>query len=108
MKKATYIAIKTALTNFGYSDADILAEIDKEINRGEEKKAANAKAYEGVHDLIVGNLTNTPCTCAELYDAIKDQLPSGFERGKVQYALTHRGEDEIVKIEGSPNTYRRA
>ena len=108
MKKATFEAIKTALTNFGFADQDILAELDKEINKGAEQKAKNAEAYESIHDLIVGNLGDAPVTCGELYEAIEDELPEGMTKGKVQYALTHLWQDEIVKIEGKPNTYRKA
>ena len=108
MKKATFEAIKTALTNFGYDNADVLAELDKEINKGAEAKAKNAEAYDAIHDIVVGTLTAVPVTCAELYESIEGDLPMGMTKGKVQYALTHLWQDEIVKIEGKPNTYRRA
>jgi len=108
MKKATFEAIKTALTNFGFADEDILAELDKEITKGEAQKAKNAEAYEGIHALIVDTLTYTPVTVAELWESIEDEVPEGITKGKVQYALTHLWQDEIVKIEGKPNTYRRA
>ena len=108
MKKATFEAIKTALTNFGFTDEDILAELDKEINKGAEAKAKNAEAYEAIHDIVVGTLTAVPVTVAELWESIEDEVPEGITKGKVQYALTHLWQDEIVKIEGKPNTYRKA
>ena len=108
MKKLSLVAIKNALVGFGFEDADILAELDKEINRGAEQKAKNAEAYEGIHDLVVGTLTSVPVTFAELFEAIEDELPEGMTKGKVQYAVTHLWGDEIVKIEGKPNTYRKA
>ena len=110
MKKATFEAIKTALTNFGFADEDILAELDKEINKGAEAKAKNAEAYESIHGLIMKalSMTATPVTCADVYATIEDELPEGITKGKVQYALTHLWQDEIVKIEGKPNTYRKA
>ena len=108
MKKTTLITIKNALTDYGYMDSDVLSELNREISRGEEQKQKNADAYESIHDLVVSNLGDAPCTCAELYEAIKDKLPDGMGKGKVQYALTHLWQDEIVKIEGKPNTYRRA
>jgi hypothetical protein len=108
MKKSTFEAIKDALTHFGFDDAEILSELDKEINRGAEAKAKNAEAYEAIHDIVVGNLSDAPVTCGELYEAIESELPMGITKGKVQYALTHLWQDEIVKIEGKPNTYRRA
>ena len=108
MKKATFEAIKTALTNFGFADEDILAELDKEINKGAEAKAKNAEAYDAIHDIVVGALSAVPVTVAELWESIEDEVPEGITKGKVQYALTHLWQDEIVKIEGKPNTYRKA
>lgn len=108
MKKATFEAIKTALTNFGYDNADVLAELDKEINKGAEAKAKNAEAYDAIHDIVMNALTSTPATVAEIWEAIEDEVPEGITKGKVQYALTHLWSDEIVKVEGKPNGYRKA
>ena len=108
MKKATLEAIRIFLADADFDDVAILAELDAELRKGETAKAKNAEAYEAIHDLIVGNLSDTPVTCGELYDAIESELPEGMTKGKVQYALTHLWQDEIVKIEGKPNTYRRA
>lgn len=85
-----------------------ISELNVELNKGAEQKQKNAEAYEAIHDLVVDNLADVPCTCAELYDVIKDKLPEGMNRHKVQYALNNLWQDEIVKIEGKPNTYRRA
>jgi hypothetical protein len=108
MKKATFEAIKTALTNFGFADEEILAELDKEINKGAEAKAKNAEAYDAIHDIVMSALSAVPVTVAELWESIEDEVPEGITKGKVQYALTHLWQDEIVKIEGKPNTYRKA
>ena len=108
MKKATFEAIKTALTNFGYADEEVLAELDKEINKGAEAKAKNAEAYDAFHDIVIGALTSAPATVAEIWEAIENDVPEGVTKGKVQYALTHLWSDEIVKVEGKPNGYRRA
>lgn len=108
MKRTTLIAIKNALTGYGYMDSDVLSELNREITKGEDAKAKNAEAYEGIHELVVGTLSDTPATCAEIFEQIKSELPSDMGKGKIQYALTHLWQDEIVKIEGKPNTYRRA
>ena len=107
MKKATLNTIYATLKDMDY-DPEILSEIETELNRGAEVKAKNAEAYEAIHDLIVGNLSDTPVTCGELYDAIESELPEGMTKGKVQYALTHLWQDEIVKVAGKPNGYRKA
>ncbi len=108
MKKATLETIRTALTDLGYADKDVLAELDAELNRGAAEKAARAAEYEAIHTLIVDNLTDTPVTVSELFAEIEEELPEGMNRYKVQYALNNLWQDEIVKIAGKPNTYRRA
>ena len=110
MKKATFEAIKTALTNFGYDNQEVMDELTKEINKGAEQKAKNAEAYDAIHDIVMDALiaAGVPVTCADVWETIKDEVPEGTTKGKVQYALTHLWQDEIVKIEGKPNTYRKA
>ena len=108
MKKSTFEAIKTALTNFGYDNQEVMDELTKEINKGAEAKAKNAEAYDAIHDIVMNALTSVPATVAEIWEAIEDEVPEGITKGKVQYALTHLWQDEIVKIEGKPNTYRKA
>lgn len=108
MKKATLVAIKNALTDYGYMDSDVLSELNREITKGDDAKAKNAEAYEAIHDLIMDSLSDTPVTCGELWESIEDSVPDGITKGKVQYALSHLWQDEIVKIDGKPNTYRRA
>jgi len=107
MKKSTLSTIYSALKDIDF-DPEVLAEVEKELNKGEAQKAKNAEAYEAMHDVIVGALSDTPVTCGELFDSIESELPEGATKGKVQYALTHLWQDEIVKIEGKPNTYRKA
>ena len=109
MKKATLETIRTALTDLGYENADVLAELDAELNKGAEEKAARAAAYEGIHNIIVDNLTDAPLTCADLFAEIEAEVTAqGMTRHNVQYALNNLWQDEIVKIPGKPNTYRRA
>lgn len=107
MKKNTLVAIRSALANTEI-DPSILDELDKEIARGADAKAKNMEVYDSFHDILMENLSDVPATCGEIFDAIDGQLPEGVTKGKVQYALTHLWQDEIVKIEGKPNTYRKA
>lgn len=111
MKKATFEAIHTALTNFGYDNAEVMDELYKEIHRGDEAKAKNAEGYAVLHDIVMNalNATATAVTIAELWEAIEEEATEkGFTKGKVQHAVTRMWTDEIVKIEGKPNTYRKA
>ena len=107
MKKATLETIRTALLDAGYESTDpVIEELNAELNRGAEAKAKNAETYASIHDLVVGSLSDTPVTCKELYDNIKDELPDDVAKGKVQYALTHLWQDEIKIIPGQPNSLR--
>ena len=109
MKKATMNTILTALTAIDSEKyANEIAELTAELSKGQAQKDKNAEAYESIHALIVEALSDTPVTCGELWESIEENVPDGITKGKVQYALTHLWQDEIVKIEGKPNTYRRA
>ena len=108
MKKVSLVAIKNALVGYGFANEDILSELEKEITKGEAQKAKNAEAYEAIHDLVVGTLSETPATVSEVWEAIEGEVPEGVTKGKIQYALSNLWQDEIVKIPGKPNTYRKA
>ena len=117
MKKATLSAIATLLneevnetkdTVFSYDDIVALRdEVVAELNKGADAKAAKVAEYESVKEIILAPLDEAIMTVSELYEAIKDELPEGFTRGKVQYALTKLYADEVVKHEGKPCTYGR-
>ena len=86
---------------------DIRAEIEAELAKGAEKAQANRDLYAQAHDVVIGALSNTPVTIGELYTEIENDLPEGFSKGKVQYAITRLWADEVVKTEGKVNTYTR-
>ena len=109
MKKTTLNTILSLIATIETPEAEeVRTELTAELNKGAERKQANTDAYEAIHSLIVDNLTSTPVTCTELFADIESDLPAGMTKGKVQYALTHLWQDEIVVIPGKPNTYRAA
>jgi hypothetical protein len=106
MKKSTLSTIYSALLDSGYESTDpIMEEISKELNRGEAEKAKNAELYEQAKPIVFGALSDTPVTLGELYDEIASDLPEGFSKGKVQYAITRLWADEVNKVEGKVNSY---
>ena len=111
MKKATLLTAYAILTGKGEvteeTKAAVIAEFEKEFNRDAEEKAAKAAEYESVKEIILAPLNEAIMTISELYEAIKNELPDGFTRGKVQYAITKLYADEVVKHEGKPCTYGR-
>lgn len=84
---------------------EIRVAIQNELSKGEAKAQANRDLYAQAHDVIINALTETPVTIGELYEEVKDSLPEGFSKGKVQYAVTRLWSDEIAKTEGKVNTY---
>ena len=98
-----YINTNAVEELFGVRD-----ELVAELNKGAEKAQANRDLYASVHDLVVGTLsTKTPVTIGELYEVIAKDLPAGFSKSKVQYAVTRLWSDEITKHEGKINGYTR-
>ena len=106
MKKSTLSAIYSALKDIDL-DSEILTEVEKELNRGEAEKAKNAELYEQAKPIVLGALSDKPTTISEIYDEVASELPEGFSKGKVQYAITRLWADEVVKTEGKVNSYSR-
>ena len=106
MKKASLQSLVTFLTE---NDAllEIRDEIVAELSKGEAKAQANRDLYAQAHDIVMDGLrmATAPVTIGELFESIEGNLPEGFSKGKVQYAITRLWADEIVKTEGKVNTY---
>lgn len=101
MKRTTLIAIKNALTGYGYMDSEVLSELNREITRGDAQKEANQAIYSEMFNAVVKALTSAenPVTAQELADE------TGYPKGKIVYGLSHYWGEEIEKIEGKVNTY---
>ena len=111
MKKTTMNTILSLIANIDTPEADtVRAELNAELNKGAEEKARNAELYESAKAVVMGELevATEAVTISELYEAVADKLPEGFTKGKLQYAVTRLWKDEIVRIEGKVNTYRKA
>ena len=110
MKKATMNSILSLIATIDTPEADeVRAELNAELAKGAEKAQANRDLYASAHDVVINALVSAtaPVTMSELWEAVEGDLPDGMTKGKVQYALTHLWGDEIVKVEGKPNGYRR-
>lgn len=109
MKKATMNTILSLIANIDTDEANAIRnELNAELNKGAEQKAQNDALYEAAKAVVMNELGDTPVTISELYEAVEGQLPEGFTKGKLQYAVTRLWKDEIVRIEGKVNTYRKA
>ena len=111
MKKATMNTIVNYINDNAVEALyEVRDELMAELNKGAEEKARNAELYDSAKAVVMGELalTDKAVTISELYDAVADNLPEGFTKGKLQYAVTRLWKDEIVRIEGKVNTYRKA
>lgn len=111
MKKATMNTIVNYINDNAVEALyEVRDELMAELNKGEAVKAENAKLYDAAKAVVMSelNTTDKAVTIGELYDAVADNLPEGFTKGKLQYAVTRLWKDEIVRIEGKVNTYRKA
>lgn len=109
MKKNTMNTILSLIANIDTPEAEaVRSELKAELNKGAEKAQANRELYEQAREVVLSELGETPVTVAELYEAVKDSLPEGFTKAKVQYALGHYWETDVVKHEGKVNSYTRA
>ena len=111
MKKSTYEAIYAALSSVEFESKEtIMAEVYKEIHKGEEAKAAKIAQYDAAKPIVLEGLrvAGVPVTIAELYDEVKGELPEGFTKAQVQYGITHYWTDEVVKHEGKTMSYTLA
>ena len=111
MKKATMNAIVNYINDNAVEELyAVRDELTAELNKGAEKADANRKLYDSVKEIVLDELASATeaVTLGELYDAVAEKLPEGFTKSKLQYAVTRLWTDEIVKIAGKVNTYRKA
>jgi hypothetical protein len=111
MKKSTYETIYATLSTIDFeSKESVMAELYKEIHKGEEAKAAKVAQYDSAKTVVLEGLrvAGTPVTIAELYEEIKGDLPEGFTKAQVQYGIRYYWCDKITKHEGKVMSYSLA
>ena len=108
MTKNTMNAIFAALTNIDFENkTEIMAELEKELNRGAAEREAKAAAYEEARPVVFEamRVIGSPATVADIFAEAEKELPKGFTKNKVQYGLLHYWNDSVVKTEGKVNLY---
>lgn len=84
-------------------------ELLSELNRNAAKAQANRALYDAAREVALATLAQAPdgCTATELYESCADELPEGFTKSKLQYALTHYWNDAVaVEKTKDSNMYR--
>lgn len=107
MKKSSIRTLVAYLNGQQVDITDIKAELEAELAADNEKKLAKNAEYDAIYDVVMTVLGGTPMTVAQIYDACNGALPEGTTKNKIQYGLLNYWKDEVVKIEGKPNQYRR-
>ena len=110
MKKSTLEAIRNYLNGDTNVDIETLrTEVNDEYTRLNAKAAANADIYAQACPAILAAITDEPQTDEAIYESCKDELPEGFTRAKVRYALLHQLAEQVDKIQNgkNPNTYKK-
>ena len=106
MKKVSLQTLVDYIDSHDLTDLfPIKDEITAELAKGEAKAQANRDLYAEATPVVLSALSETPVTIGELYDEIKDELPEGFTKGKVQYLVTRVLTDKVTKVEGKVNAY---
>lgn len=111
MKKSSMKSLVAYLNGETITNLDeIKNELVAELAKDEEKAQANRNLYATAKTIVLNKLTDEPITVAELFEKCRSELPEGFSKSKVQYALTRYWQDEVVKVDNgrNPFTYKRA
>lgn len=108
MRKTTMNTILTLIADIDNADAQAVRdELNAELAKSAERAQANANVYELAKAVVLNTMEGltAPVTIGELYNELEGELPEGFTKGKLQYAVTRLWTDSIAKIEGKVNTY---
>ena len=109
MKKSVFEAIHNYLNGDETVDLSVVREeVNAEWDKMQEKANANRKAYNDAKEVAFAVMGEEPMTAKDIHAAGGDQWPQGFTVNKVQYALTHYWNDEVVKHDNGvkkPFTY---
>lgn len=108
MTKSSLNTIFNALTSIDFEGKEaVMAELEKEIHRGDAERAAKNALYEAAKVVVMATLSK-PMTAADAYEVCKDELPHGFTKAQMQYGLTHYWANDVIKTSGKVNEYKRA
>lgn len=104
MKKNTMTAIAAYIKNVPEL-ANEYAELAAELAKNEEKAQANRDLYAAAREIVLSHLSDTPVTAAELYEVCADELPEGFSKSKIQYALRELWAADVVKHDNGKKAF---
>ena len=107
MKKNDLRTLVDYLNGKNVDITEVKATLEAELEKHAAAKDAKATEYDAIREVVFSKLGSAPMTVADLFAACEAELPEGVTKNKVQYGLLNYWKDEVVKIEGKPNQYRR-
>lgn len=107
MTKNTLNALVTYLTKNPIAElADATAELVAERDKNEAKAQANRELYAEAKEIVMAVVSpSDPMTVAQIYEACKAELPEGFSKSKVQYAVREYWADELIRHDNGKGAY---
>lgn len=109
MKKNTLTALYNYLVKHDDSvDLSLLVEdVRDEYERMDAKRKVNQDMYSCAKDSVFRVLSESsrPMTVKEIFSACGDTLPEGFTSAKIQYAVLHYWNDELVKHDNGKSAF---
>lgn len=99
MKKSTLEMMKNYLNGDDTVDLSTLRnEVNTEWERITEKSRANAALYDSARDVVMAaNGWDEPMYAKDIWEIVKDAMPTGFSLSKMQYAFREKWADLIQR-----------
>ena len=111
MKISTLTAISAVLSSIDFANKDaIMSELSTELHRNDAVKEAKAALYEAAKPIVmeVFEQTDAPLSVAEIWEAIEGNVPDGFTKSKLSYALSRLWGDSVKAEKGRVMGYTKA
>ena len=82
-------------------------EVNAEWERMNAKRKANQDIYGMAKEVVFAVLASatSPMTVKEIFIACEDRLPEGFSAAKIQYAMLHYWNGEVVKHDNGKSAF---
>ena len=108
MKKSVLESIRNYLNGDDTIDLSVLRdEVNAEWARMNAKRKANQDIYSMAKEVVFEVLASTdhPLTVKEIFILCEDRLPEGFSAAKIQYAMLHYWNGEVVKHDNGKSAF---
>ena len=99
----------TLINYLNSHDIPELVDAKTELNAQYEKDAAKAQTnrdlYAAAKDVVMRVVSDTPMTVADIFSTCESDLPEGFTKSKMQYAVRTYWADVLEKHENGKGAF---